>query len=167
MHQRDSAIPRAAMDRPKGAPKYSVFWSNQWVQFTPSSPIKTAAQGGVFIWRWRQSSANPSLRQIPCLQGKIQGISAFSDSVFSPHSSETPAQCGSPAAKAPSLRNQNREFNFPDQGMNREFFKRNREFMCRGCDGLQKGKFCGENGSRSNLHGAYPEYLRALNHRVV
>ena len=120
---------RAARDRPKGAPKCSVFWSNQWVRSTPSSPIKTAAQGGVFIWRWRQSSANPSLRQIPCLQGKIQGISAFSDSVFSPHSSETPAQYGSPAAKAPSFRNQNREFNFPDQAMNREFLDWNRDYL--------------------------------------
>lgn len=42
-----------------------------------------------------------------------------------------------------SSQNYNREFKFPDQGFNREFLARNREFAPRGSNGLLDKFFCG------------------------
>ena len=43
----------------------------------PSPPNTNAARGGVLIWRWTQSSANPSPTQIPCNRKKYREFHTF------------------------------------------------------------------------------------------
>jgi hypothetical protein len=90
-------------------PKARTWRPNPGLQKNTNYIVKTIA----YIWRWKQSAANPSLRIFPVKQGKNRENSRFRpiSALLDP---------------AISLKNNRFFLKFPKQ-QNREFFQRNRE----------------------------------------